>query len=655
MTKSTKKLILSALFYVGLQTIISAQNFDNKYGLVGKEDLLISNYANDKSAEAVVLYDIGKSYFTRVGDSFEVIYERTTRIKMFKEAGVKWGIVEIPYYRKDNIFENVFDIEACTYNFENGVVIKTELDLKNSHDEKLNESWYLKKLALPNVKEGSIVEYRYKIKSEFVFNLRDWEFQSKIPVIYSEYEVRMIPFYNYVWILQGAYKFDSQTSYVDQGISSQYGPVTYQDMIHKYIMKDIPAFKDEEYISSINDYIIKIDFQLSIVNQIDGTSRKILTSWPELVKDLIKDEDFGVYIKKSEKIAPKLLNLEVLKLKTPIERFDSIIQYVKSNFSWNKMNGKYASKSPKAFLNDKFGNVADINLFVVGLLNAVNIKATPVILSTRDNGKTKSNYPYTHFFNYVLISAEVDGKVIFTDATEALASNQRIPEKCINDKGLMIEKDKEEWVNLQSGTPSKILKIFKISLTDSTQNTIIETSATEYDALDFRTDLGENIETIQKNLFQKGYSVMDSTIKVKNQTNIKEPYILKYSVSANPEVINDKIYISPFLHEIDNENPLKQLVRINPIDMIYPTKRIFFTEINIPQGYKVDFLPESNKIKNDLFELDYNIISDESKISVSYNYYFRNSVYQAADYLKVKFYFNEIINKGSEKIVLVRK
>jgi len=647
-------LSIVALSFV-LTVHLPAQNFSNEFGKVGFEEVNYSAYPQDKTAEAVVLFDIGQSYFSRVENGFDVIFERTTRIKVFKEAGIKWANVEIPYYQEGDIFEQIEEIEGWTYNFEDGELSKVKLNEATCHDEKLNKYWIQKKFALPNVKEGSIIEYHYKIRSQYHFNLRDWEFQWKIPVIFSKYEVKMIPFYQYTWLLQGASKFDSNKSYVSNGMEQQFGPTNFKEMVHEYVMKDIPAFKDEEYISNEEDYIIKLDFQLSKIIQLNGSEQNVLTTWPEMTKDLIKDEDFGGYMRKSEKMASKIFDMESFSRETSKVKFDSIMNYVKGNYSWNKTNGKLAYKSLKTFMNDKIGNAAEVNLFALGLLNAAGVKATPVIISTRENGKIKYDYPFNHFFNFVIILADIDGKMVLADATENLSLNNRIPVKCINDKGLIIKKDSINWVSLQTTVPSSKRTIISLNLSDSSQSAAIETSATEYDALDYRNDFGNNTASIQKHLVEKGYSIVDSSIVVKNQTNINEPYILKYNVEDKPEIINEKMYISPFLHETMIENPLKQASRTYPIDMIYPTKRSCFSQINIPEGYKVDFLPSNTRIRNDQFEMDYIVSSDEHKISVSLVYYFKQSVYQPDEYTKMKYYFNEIVNKGYEKIVFAKK
>lgn len=649
------KIQLAIIFCLLIQFRVQGQNYLKEFGKIAKDEIELKEYVLDKDAEAVVLFDIAKSYFDRTESSFDVVFERTTRVKILSEAGIKWAEVEIPFYQEGGIYEKVYDIEAYSYNYENALINKTPFNVANTFDEKINNYWNVKKFAIPNVKEGTIIEYKYKINSQYKFNLRDWDFQWRIPIVYSEYEVKMIPFYEYSWLLQGANKFDSQTSYVSQGISRQFGSITFQDMVHKYIMKDIPAFNNEEFITSINDYIIKLDFQLSKIKYPNGATVDIITTWEDMNKELLKHKDFGKYIQKSEKLATKLFNTDSLKLKNNKEKFNLIMEYVKENFNWDKNNGKYASKTPSKLVEEKYGNCADINLFTIGLLNASGIVAKPVLISTRENGKIKYDYPYTHFFNYVIITANVDGENILTDATEILGLNNRIPSRCINDKGLIIQKDKIDWIGLECNFPSQIATDLKIEISnEAIINSSISKNATEYEASYFRNNYTDNIETIKKRLETTEYLIIDTTIVVQNQINKEKPYILTYDQTSKPEFVNEKIYLSPFLNETISDNPLKQKERTYPIDMTYPKQRIFNSTILIPEGYKVDYIPSEQKINNQLFELTYLARSEDNQIIISFDYYFKKSVYSATDYSKIKFYFNEIVKRGNEKIVLAR-
>ena len=95
--------------------------------------------------------------------------------------------------------------------------------------------------------------------------------------------------------------------------------------------------------------------------------------------------------------------------------------------------------------------------------------------------------------------------------------------------------------------------------------------------------------------------------------------------------------------------------KIQEFERLGTKRSAFYTEITVPEGYKVDFLPANDKIKNEMFELEYSTLVHDQKINVFLIYYFKIPVYDATEYSKIKYYFNEIVNKGSEKIVFVKK
>jgi len=640
-----------------LSSPVYSQEIQSDFGKVAKTELEMTKYYADENAGALVLFDLGKSYFERTDEGFKVVFERHTRIKIFSEAGIKWAKFEIPYYQQSNIYEEVSKIEATTYNLQDGVIRKTSLSLANSYDEKINESWIVKKFAMPDARAGSVVECRYKIESQIKFNLRDWEFQWEIPVAYSEYEVKMIPFYSYSWLLQGANKFDYQTSYEDQGLDQVFGSVKYKNMIHKYVMKNLPAFNDEEFISTKNDYIIKLDFQLSKVTQPNGSFVEYLTTWNKMIKDLLGEKEFQGYVKKSGDAANKLMNIESLSGKTSREKFDYVIDYMKINYKWNESNSIFASKSPSEFVRDKYGNSADINLFAIGALNKAGIESYPVIISTREHGKIKYDYPFFHFFNYVLILSKIDGKNVLTDATEILNLNDRIPPRCINDKGLVIRNsDKPEWVGLECLFLSEISSRFELTLSDSSLNGSISKSYDEYDAFYSRDTYGDNTNEILKDLDNEFFEITDTSVKIENYADRGKPYLLTYEVQSTPEKVLDKIYLHPFLYETVADNPLKQKTRTYPIDFVYPRKRIYKSVITIPDGYDISILPSAENMKSELVDLTYSAVrNDNNTVEVDLEYCFKKSVYSAGDYQKIKTYYNFIVKKGNEKIVFAKK
>lgn len=641
-----------------INTSIFAQNFIHEFGKYAGEEFKMERYEKDPSAEAVVIYDIGSSYFQLTEEGYRLIFERRTKIKIFNKSGLKFAQFEIPFYVKDNNEEEIKKLEGNTYNFENGVVRTTPLDLKNTYIEKESENWKIKKFAMPDIKEGSVIEVRYMISTPYFFNFRSWEFQNKIPVIYSEYVTKMVPFYDYRYVLQGASKFDSYKDYQEIGNSERYESITYNNMVYEFIMKDVPAFKDESFITSPEDYIIKLDFQLSAYHSPWGVNELVMTTWPKLIKDFLDHESFGKYLKASQRKSNEITDTMKLVMKSSFERAKYIDKYLKSNFNWNGINSKFSSKSVKDFIKTKTGNSADINLFYTGILNSIGIEAYPVLISTRDHGKIKLNYPFQHFFNSVIVAAKIDDQYLLLDATEPLSNLQEIPTQCLNDKGLIVknDKDKFEWIDLKSRVNSDIS--YSINLNPEIKYDSINSSfiviSTGYDAINLRKKFIKDPKDLKMELSINNATLLDS-LRSENLYELDKPFKNKFKSNSSIDKVGDKILIAPFCNFIITDNPLKQGIRNYPVDMIYSKSKTFITVLNIPDGYKIYNKPTDIDINNDEVKIQYLIESiDKNSMRITGTYDFKKDVYDIASYSNLKGYFNKIIGKFNEKIVLIK-
>ncbi len=256
-----KKLLI--IFGLLISSPIFAQVKEIEFGNISTQEIEMSSYEKDKEAKAVVLYDKGESMFFDTEGGYDIRFTRHKRIKIFDKSESQYSEISIPYYVDGyGKTEVVKSIEAITYNMEDGRLIQKKLDPSTIYEERINDQWFNKKFVFPDVQNGSILELRYELETPFHFNLPDWTYQDKIPTIYSEYKVSMVPFYEYEFLLQGISRFDYQNSVVAKdtrswgNVSKAYGQVVgngveFQDYVHTYVLKDIPAFKDESYISPL--------------------------------------------------------------------------------------------------------------------------------------------------------------------------------------------------------------------------------------------------------------------------------------------------------------------------------------------------------------------------------------------------------------------
>lgn len=615
-------------------------------------------YEKDPEAEAVVLFDIGQSEFVHSDQGMEIKFVRSKRIKILSLAGLDYAEVSIPFYVDGyGKTEQVVDIKAMTYNLENGMIKRTPLDVSTVYEEQFNNRIYRKKFTFPNVQEGSIIEFQYELHSPFHFNLPDWEFQGKIPTLYSSYTAKMIPFYEYIFILKGTNKFTEQYSSVDKNIERTFAGVQFKDMVYTFIMRDVQAFRDEAYITAPSDYMIQLDFQLAKINFPTGGSSEIMSTWPKLIDELQKHEDFGKSIKKNRKIAETVLVTSLdLAGKTDEEKSQLIIDYVKNTFSWDEYYSKYASKSAKRFVDEKSGNAGDINLFLIAMLQAAGIDAVPVIISTRNHGKLTGEYPFISFFNYVIALVRLPGHSFLTDGTDPMIAYNKLPVRCMNDKGLVIEEGEEvHWVELYNTITSLEKNTIKINLDAATlsANVQLSTQTTEFEAYQLRNRFRNDSVKIRDSFLSGGFSSIDR-VKTMNFDQIDQPYTLALSGTVPIESIDGKLLISPFLNLPESENQLKQTTRNYPVDFIFQKTHTYTSEVLLPDGYQFAFIPEAYKLNNDLMEISYSAIRKENVLVVEATAAFKKAIYQPSEYARIRSYFTTIVRKFNEQIVITR-
>ncbi|MFV0467940.1 MAG: DUF3857 domain-containing protein [Dysgonomonas sp.] len=634
----------------------SQENYSQEFGKVTQYEISMTEYGKDKDAEAVVLYDLGSNYF--VGDydkGFILRMERSVKIKILKQAGIEYGNFEIPYYIDGNLWEEIEYIEGATYNMENGKLIKTSLDKTKIYEEKINNNWKVKKFAMPAVKEGSIVELKYKINTPFFVNMRKWEFQKKIPVIYSKLAYKAMPYYEYSYILKGASRFDEFNSEVLNG-EIQFGNLRYKEVQFNFGMKDVPAFKDEEFISSSQDYMIGLDFQLSKIYFATGGFRTYISTWPEMCNDFLKDDQFGKYINNCEKEAKKILPALNITGKSQQEQLEEINNYVKNNFNWNQFNDKYSSQKIGDLLKTKTGNAADLNLFMLGLLKAAGLKAEAVVLSTRNHGAINKLYPFRQFLNYVIVKVSTDSNDYFLDATEPLLCYNELPQRCINVEGLVIKPKVEEWtLVLQKGisTTEKTLNI-KILPEENKLDVDVSYRASGYDAYRYRNAYLNKIDNLTDYVKKDEKLITISDLKVDENKDLNEPFTFSYKFSFALENAGNKIFINPFCNLAINNNPFKQSSRTLPVDLIYLRGESYKAVIEIPAGYRVESLPTSVNHNGKQIIINYTPTESNGKIEIKANYEYKQNIYEAKFYIPLKVSMSEAIKRFSDMIVLVK-
>lgn len=624
------------LFVILFFSHVNAQEF--KLGKVSVAELQEKKHPRDSSAVAAILFKTGYVYF----EDLTTITQVKIKIKIYKKEGYEWANQEISHYSEG---ENVSFSDAITYNLVGGKIEKTKLKNDGEFDQKVNKYFSHKKIAMPNVKEGSIIEYEYTITSGNFGSLRDWYFQTSIPVNYSEYKLRIPNFLT----------FNKRTKgFVFPKLSSE--PTYNQETSEVYKMENIPAMKKEDFVNNIDNYKASISHELSMVNIPGRYYKTFSTDWNSVTKTIYEDSDFGLELNKTGYFENDIKVL-IKDLKTREETIAAIFNYVKTNVKWNEYTGYSCNDGVKKAYKDKTGNVAEINLMLTSMLRYVGLNANPVLVSTRSNGIAM--FPSRSAFNHVIVAIELDGSQILLDATDKYAIPNILPLEDLNWYGRLIRKDgTSENVELNPKSPAREMIIANVTLdgTGKIEGTI-KKQLGEHKALEFRkNNNGVNQDTYLEELESSNKNIEIIDYVRENETDLYKPINESYSFksSKEAEIINDKMYISPMMFLAIKENPFKQEVREYPVDFGYPFVKRYSISIEIPSGYAVESLPTSMNIATGegMGSFKLMISALENKIQISANEAMNAAIVPAEYHDILKAYYQQMIDKQNEKIVL---
>lgn len=631
------KKILIPIFTLAV-TLVHAQEY--KIEKITKNDFQEKVYANDSTAVAVIDYKIGSTYFVVAGNTYNVVTETKTRLTILKKEGYDFATVKIPLYRKLSDRETLNVSNAFTYNLVNGEVEKTKLKGDGEFFEKVEGNHYLASFTMPNVKEGSIIEYTTKISSPFFTYIPEWYFQYGIPVKFSEFSLKIpegLFFYKYI---KGSEKINQLT------IGDKY----------VFKAKDIPALKAEGYVSNLNNYRSSITHSFSGYRQKDGSAKMYAGSWEDVIKQINDRETFGPHLKKAD-FEKEFVNTLIGDKKSQDDKTKVIVDYVKNNFNWNEEIGISAEKSLKEIFKAKSGNAAEINLLTIAMLRSANVQAYPVLLATRSKGI--SYMPHPEAFNNVIIGVEDGSKTYLYDATDKLSNKDILPMHNLNWIGRMVRNDgSSKDVLLEPKIESKynVNAYLDLNPESGIITGTLRRNYNNYEAYFFRNKFKNlNNDKISEKLAEM-YKIQVDSLNINNLTDVDaniEEYI-KFTRENAFDKIGDKIYITPGFIFSMRENPFKLDKRTYPIDFLYPNKNSYTLTFNIPAGYAVDFVPKARKVQTGSNSVNarWVINQDDKRIQVKWNLDYNTAYADANEYQDIKAVFEELVKFMDEKIVL---
>jgi len=625
------------------------------FGEITKEENNLTSLEKYPEASAVVLYESGKNTFEQIGDYIRLVKVVHRKIKVLDASRFKGSEVKIDYYKSENTKEKIESIKAFTHN--NG--IKTAVGAASFFDTDESENWSSKNFAFPDVKDGSIIEYKYRIESPYFFSFGDWEFQGDLPKIYSEFKADIPGNYVYKRSLIGSRELDINENDIKTACFQVEGTSKDADCdSFVYAMYDVSPFKEEPFMLSKRNYMSRLNFEFVEYINFRGERSRYSKSWKDVDKEFKTDKDMGRQVKAS-KFFKEALPSSLFAIKDSKEKAIAIYKHIQEHYQWNGKYKIFSDVRVKDAYKEGVGNIAEINLSLINALRAADLEVEIGLVSTRNLGFISDVYPVLTGFNYVLAFLKIGKETILLDATDKSLPFGMIPFKALNMRLRVMDfKKGSYWHTIVPELRN--VNYYKYVLEMNVEQSIIGTLKevhSGYEGYNLRKKMVDKGDKFFEREFTNDIEFYDITFTDNRDVNEK-PLEINQKITMEFDEKSNQIYFNPLQFHFDFlDNPFKSEERSYPVDLGYPKTNIFELRLKLPEGYELESIPENKKIVfKDGIGLCTIIYKKEAQdLFCSVRYKLSSSHFGSEDYQELRYFLNNIVNEHLKNAVKIKK
>ncbi|MFT7352991.1 MAG: transglutaminase-like putative cysteine protease, partial [Flavobacterium sp.] len=514
-------------------------------------------------------------------------------------------------------FFELNEIEAYSLSFENGEYAETAVEKFTEKDE-LNQSFYDDTKSLnfvyPNLKKGSKSKLKYSQKIKNPRFLTPFYFGYYYPV--KKNKVTIIADKNVNLEFR---KFNVSDDKIKFTKEEKRGKVIYtwelNDQSTYEYEANTPSFK------TILPHIVPIITSYKIKKE----NKRLLGE----VSDL-----YGWYYSLVEEVNVEAPDQELVTLvaeitadkKTELEKVKAIYYWAQKNIKYIAFEyalGGFIPRESNEVFRKKYGDCKDNSSILYRMLEIAGVKGNLTWIGTRSIPYTYEEVPTPVVDNHMILSYEYDERTYYLDATGRYIKFG-IPTSFIQGKEALVSYGKE-------------FKIKKVPVIDAKQNAYIDSTTitiengsvigsgktiiSGYPKIDvFNALENENTQTKLKQFynstFEKGNNkFLVSRFKETNKYHYDNDFIVDYNFEIKDYAKNlgDEIYINLNLNK-DLSYYKTDKKRKNAIEFDYKRYFRYTTELEIPAGYRIDFVPEDVTVSDDFMTCEITYVVKENTV-----------------------------------------
>lgn len=577
-----------------------------------EEDLYLSDAAVNNSRRS-----LNFSSFFEMGD---------IRASSFLFEGSKFREYKVENYREKDELDNSFHDDTRSVNFifpglQKGAKSKLE------YSEKIKNPRFLMPFYFGDF--FPVDQNKFTVTVDKNINLRFLQFNTKdLKLEFSEEEKRGKKIYT--WKASNVEKFEDEA-----------GSPTFKKMI-------------PHVVPVISSYV----HEGKTINVLDDV--KDLYGWyHSLVKDLNTEED-----------DQELVNLvkEITAGKeTELEKVRAIYYWTQKNIKYIAFEyalGGFIPREANEVFQKKYGDCKDNSSILHKMLSLAGIEGKLTWIGTRDIPYTYSEMPTPLVDNHMILAYRNAGKTYYLDATGRYIPLE-YPSSFIQGKEALISNgDAGFEVEVVPVMPAESSAVIEKTSLEILGNDIKGRSMARVNGYN-KTKVFNQLEAISNpskvteyynTAFEKGSNrFLISSYEESNKYDYDLDFVFSYDfdVKGYAKQIGDEIYLNLNLNQdLSHYRTLKD--RENEIEYEYKNFLSYTTELEVPEGYEVAYLPANAEFDNGLIKAGISYSRNGSKVIYRHDIQLNFLVLSLEEQKQV----NDLINqaeKAYKEVIILKK
>ena len=609
-------LLVSSFVTVVLLLIAAAPAWGVGFQPVSPEELKMTTEPKAPGAPAIILFrQVDRD--DRGLTAHEDVY---FRIKILTEEGRKYADVEIPYWKSDG---KVVGIHARTLKPDGSIVDFSGKAFDKEIVKTRGVKYLAKTFTLPDVQVGGIIEYYYTTDfSEYSLFESHWILNDELFTRSAKFSLR--PY-------ESAYgQFTMRWSWhnLPPGTAQ---PAEAPNKVINLEVKDVPAFRSEDYMPPESEMKARVDFIYSE----DSPEKDAPAYWKKRGKKLNDQmESFIGKRKAMEQAVGQIVgpgdspDVKLQKIYARVQQLRNTSYEAEKTEQEQKRSKEKDPENVEDVWKKQYGDGIELTWLFLALARAAGLDASGMWVSERQKYFFSPNSMDGRKLDENVVVVKVNGKDTFFDPGAAFVQFGMLPWSETGVQGLRLDKDGGSWLptTLPSSAESSIRRKGELKLSDTGDLegkltltfTGLEASRRRVEErLADDAERKKSLEDEVKESIPAACEVeLTNTPDWKSSTpSLVAEFTLKVpgwaAGAGRRALLPVGLFSAPEKHLFDHTD------RVQPIYFSFPFQRADDVNIDLPLGWQISTLPAPQK--QDGHVISYSMQAENNKGTLHLN------------------------------------